>query len=138
MLRVIRMTELNQMSLFGPNAVANSLTRVWGNSRCPGRAAFGYIVEVVVADARQEKTRGLAGSSSHDDVTAVGRAHDRKPQVWATRSVGGERRVACPGRHVGGRCVWDAGRSTRGVPSNARRGGDPRTSPRGARARRCA
>jgi hypothetical protein len=46
--------------------VAIPLTRVWGLSQCSGRAAFGHIVEVVVADARQEKTWGLAWSSSHE------------------------------------------------------------------------
>jgi hypothetical protein len=60
-LRIMRMTELNQISLFGLDVVANPLTRVWGLSRCSGRELFGHIVEVVVADARQEKTRGWQG-----------------------------------------------------------------------------
>jgi hypothetical protein len=48
-------------------AVADSLTEVWRPSWCPGvpsRAAFGYVVEVVVADARKEKTGGVAGAST--------------------------------------------------------------------------
>lgn len=78
--------------------------------RRPHRAAVGHLVEVVVADARQEKTPCVAGSC-HDDVAAVG-GHDGEPKVRATRSVEhrrGKRRVACPGGHVCGRCVRDAG-----------------------------
>jgi sugar diacid utilization regulator len=38
------------------------------------RAAVGHVVALVVADARQEKTRGLAGWS-HDDVDGRGEGH---------------------------------------------------------------